>query len=171
MLCVVYNLFAKRVLNLAPDLAWTTAWFQMTGGLSYVLPLWWMNARPTPSLSGKDQRRLLPVAFLHSLVHIGGVVSMGAGAVSFTYIVKASEPAVSAALAALTGSFLYWTVYLALFPVIAGVAMVRTQHVWWGVSPSICLQSLMVPRHCLCLSSIHSPPLPSRSRRLIMTRN
>lgn len=125
VLCVVYNLFSKRALNMAPDLAWATAWVQMTGGLSYVLPLWYFNKRPKPKISGKDARRLFPVALLHSLVHIGGVVSMGAGAVSFTYIVKASEPAVSAALAALTGTFLYWSVYLTLVPVIAGVAMVR----------------------------------------------
>jgi solute carrier family 35 protein E1 len=67
--------------------------------------------------------RLLPVALLHSLVHIGGVVSMGAGAVSFTYIVKASEPAVSAILAAFGGTILPATVYLSLLPVMGGVAI------------------------------------------------
>ena len=49
---------------------------------------------------------------------------MGAGAVSFTYIVKASEPAVSAALLALLGTFLHWTVYLTLIPIISGVGLV-----------------------------------------------
>uniref|UniRef100_A0A7S4NC57 Sugar phosphate transporter domain-containing protein n=1 Tax=Odontella aurita TaxID=265563 RepID=A0A7S4NC57_9STRA len=48
----------------------------------------------------------------------------GAGAVSFTYIVKASEPAVSAALSALaTKTFLPLPVYLTLIPVMGGVAL------------------------------------------------
>ena len=48
---------------------------------------------------------------------------MGAGAVSFTYIVKASEPAVSAVLATLTGSILPARVLVTLFPVMAGVGL------------------------------------------------
>ena len=35
---------------------------------------------------------LLPIAFCHSIGHIGAVVSAGAGAVSFTQIVKAAAP-------------------------------------------------------------------------------
>jgi len=49
---------------------------------------------------------------------------MSAGAVSFTYIVKASEPLVSAALSALVlKSFLPIPVYLTLIPVVAGVGL------------------------------------------------
>lgn len=120
---VAYNIFSKASLNLAPELAWTTATLQMFLGLSYVLPLWQSGVRVKPSLKFPEIVRLLPVAILHSLVHIGGVVSMGAGAVSFTYIVKASEPAVSAVLAALTGSILPASVYLTLLPVMSGVAI------------------------------------------------
>jgi solute carrier family 35 protein E1 len=50
--------------------------------------------------------------------------SHSAGAVSFTHIVKASEPAVSAALTAVVlKSFLPLPVYLTLIPVMAGVAL------------------------------------------------
>ena len=120
---IAYNIYSKNALNMAPQLAWTTATLQMSLGLSYVLPLWQSGIRDRPKLSFSEIVRLLPVAILHSLVHIGGVVSMGAGAVSFTYIVKASEPAVSAVLAALTGSILPATVYLTLLPVMSGVAI------------------------------------------------
>lgn len=118
-----YNIFSKRALNMAPTLAWTTACLQMSMGLAYVLPLWLFGFRDRPRLAGNDIVRLIPVAVLHSLVHIGGVVSMGAGAVSFTYIVKASEPALSALLAAATGSILPLTVYLTLLPTMFGVAL------------------------------------------------
>jgi solute carrier family 35 protein E1 len=120
---IAYNIFSKASLNLAPQLAWTTATLQMSLGLTYVLPLWQSGIRSRPKLSFSEIVRLLPVAILHSLVHIGGVVSMGAGAVSFTYIVKASEPAVSAVLSALTGSILPFSVYLTLLPVMSGVAI------------------------------------------------
>ena len=120
---VAYNIFSKNALNMAPSLAWTTATLQMSLGLSYVLPLWGSGVRDQPTLSHSDLLRLLPVSILHALVHIGGVVSMGAGAVSFTYIVKASEPAVSAALATLTGSVLPLRVLATLIPVMGGVAL------------------------------------------------
>lgn len=124
ILSIAYNVLSKRVLNMAPELAWTAAWFQMACGLLYVCPQWMGGLRAKPELSKDDIARLLPVSILHSLVHVGGVVSMGAGAMSFTYIVKASEPAVSAALSAVTlKSFLPLPVYLTLIPVMGGVAL------------------------------------------------
>jgi solute carrier family 35 protein E1 len=73
--------------------------------------------RLKPELTKGEIVRLLPIAFLHTPVHVGGVISMGAGAVSFTYIVKASEPATSAALSALVlKTFLPLPVYLTPHP-------------------------------------------------------
>lgn len=120
---VTYNIFSKRALNMAPTLAWTQALLQMSLGLAYVFPLWKTGIREEPHITRPELIRLFPVGFLHSLVHIGGVVSMGAGAVSFTYIIKASEPAVSAGLAAMTGTILPLSVYLTLLPVMSGVAI------------------------------------------------
>jgi solute carrier family 35 protein E1 len=124
-LSVAYNIYAKKALLLAPTLAWTSAWLQLPIGLLYVIPQWWSGLRKPPrDFDFQDAKRLIPIALLHSLVHVGGVVSMSAGAVSFTYIVKASEPAVSAGLSALfLRSFLPWTVYLTLIPVMVGVSM------------------------------------------------
>ncbi|CAB9506041.1 Triose phosphate/phosphate translocator, chloroplastic [Seminavis robusta] len=125
ILSVAYNIFSKRALNMAPELAWTAAFLQLALGLTYVFPVWVSGLRAPPQVSNKDiRRRILPVALLHALVHVGGVISMGAGAVSFTYIVKATEPAVSALLSAVfLKSFLPLPVYLTLVPVIAGVSL------------------------------------------------
>lgn len=124
VLSVAFNIFSKKALVMAPELAWTAAWAQMCLGLFYVVPVWLSGLRAPPQVSASGLKRLMPVALLHALVHVGGVVSMGAGAVSFTYIVKASEPAVSAALSAvMIQSYLPLPVYLTLVPVMAGVAL------------------------------------------------
>lgn len=119
-----YNIYNKKVLNLAPELTYTVAFLQLFLGLAYVLPVWGLGIRPAPELTGDEIKSLLPVATLHTLTHLGAVVSLGAGAVSFTHIVKAAEPAVSAALSAVfLKSFLPVPVYLTLLPVMGGVAL------------------------------------------------
>jgi len=58
------------------------------------------------------------------MVHMGAVVSIGAGAVSFTHIVKAAEPVFTALFSAcfLGQIFSVWT-YLTLIPVVFGVGI------------------------------------------------
>ena len=41
---------------------------------------------------------MMPIAFLHAGGHLAAVLSMSAGAVSFTHIIKASEPVASTAI-------------------------------------------------------------------------
>ena len=119
-----YNIYNKKVLNMVPQLTYILAWLQLALGLFYVLPLWGSGLRKAPVLNTEEVKSLLPIAVLHSLTHLGAVVSLGAGAVSFTHIVKAAEPAVSAALSAVfLKSFLPIPVYLSLLPVMGGVAM------------------------------------------------
>ena len=150
---VAYNIYSKRALNIVSGsklkLAWTTACLQMPLGLLlWVLPTWALglrgNSKGTTATTQLDKTKakvkvkqnsfvsflrhdlvdLLPVSILHSFVHIGGVISMGAGAVSFTYIVKASEPAVTCLLTALCmGVVLPWKTYTTLIPIMAGVAL------------------------------------------------
>lgn len=119
-----YNIYNKKVLNAVPQLTYILAWLQLAMGLFYVLPLWGLGIRKAPVLNSEEIKSLIPIAVLHSLTHLGAVVSLGAGAVSFTHIVKAAEPAVSAALSAVfLKSFLPIPVYLSLLPVMGGVAM------------------------------------------------
>lgn len=119
-----YNISNKKVLNAVPTLTWTVALLQLVIGLIYVLPIWALGIRKAPVLNASEIKNLIPVAVLHTLTHIGAVISLGAGAVSFTHIVKAAEPAVSALLSAVfLKSFLPIPVYLSLVPVMGGVAM------------------------------------------------
>ena len=119
-----YNIYNKKVLTAVPELTYILAWLQLALGLFYVLPLWGLGLRKAPVLNSEEIKSLIPIAVLHTLTHLGAVVSLGAGAVSFTHIVKAAEPAVSAALSAIfLRSFLPIPVYLSLLPVMGGVAM------------------------------------------------
>ena len=119
-----YNIYNKRVLNLAPALTYTTGFLQLFIGLIYVIPLWALNLRKKPEVTNEELKTLLPLALCHVGTHLGAIVSLGAGAVSFTHIVKAAEPAVSAAMSAvLLKSFLPLPVYASLLPVMGGVAL------------------------------------------------
>lgn len=121
---VGYNIYNKKVLNMVPELTYTIAFLQLFLGLAYVIPVWGSGARKAPELSTDDVKTLMPVAVLHCLTHLGAIVSLGAGAVSFTHIVKAAEPAVSAGLSAIfLKQFLPLPVALTLVPVMGGVAI------------------------------------------------
>jgi solute carrier family 35 protein E1 len=121
---IYYNIYNKKILNRVPELTWTVGFMQLFLGLFYVIPIWVLGIRKTPKLSKDEVKNLLPVAICHTLTHIGAVVSFSAGAISFTHIVKAAEPAVSAGLtAAFDKVFLPLPVYLSLVPVMGGVAL------------------------------------------------
>jgi len=119
-----YNIYNKKVLNTVPSLTYIVGWLQLALGLLYVFPVWGLGIRKKPELTADEIKTLTPIAILHSLTHLGAIVSLGAGAVSFTHIVKAAEPAVSAGMSALfLKSFLPLPVYLTLLPVMGGVAL------------------------------------------------
>jgi solute carrier family 35 protein E1 len=88
-----YNIYNKKVLNVIPDLVWSVALLQLVVGLFYVIPIWKFGIRKQPELSATEIKNLIPVAICHLLTHVGAIISLGAGAVSFTHIVKAAEPA------------------------------------------------------------------------------
>jgi solute carrier family 35, member E1 len=118
-----YNIYNKQALN-ALDYPWTIATIQMAVGIAYFVPLWLTGIRKAPKLSGKDLMTLFPIALCHTGVHVGAVIALGAGAVSFAHIVKASEPVVTCGLnALLIGEVLPLPVYLTLLPIIGGVAI------------------------------------------------
>lgn len=118
-----YNIYNKQALN-AVALPWTIATIQMATGIFYFLPLWILGIRKAPKLSFSDLKTLFPIALCHTGVHVGAVIALGAGAVSFAHIVKASEPVVTCGLnAVLLGQILPLNVYLTLLPIIGGVAI------------------------------------------------
>jgi len=118
-----YNIYNKQALNVLAY-PWTIATLQMATGIAYFLPLWLLKIRKAPKLSLNDIKTLIPIAFCHTGVHIGAVIALGAGAVSFAHIVKASEPVVTCGLnALLMKEVLPLPVYLTLLPIIGGVAI------------------------------------------------
>jgi len=118
-----YNIYNKQALN-ALAFPWTIATIQMATGIFYFVPLWLTGLRKAPKLSASDLKTLLPIALCHTGVHIGAVIALGAGAVSFAHIVKASEPVVTCgANALLLGEVLPMKVYATLLPIIGGVAI------------------------------------------------
>jgi solute carrier family 35 protein E1 len=124
LLNIGYNISNKKVLNMVPQLTYTVAFLQQFIGWFYLFPMWSFGFRAAPVLTQEELNNQIPIAVLHTLTHLGAVVSLGAGAVSFTHIVKAAEPAVSAFLSAVfLKSFMPLPVYLSLIPVMGGVAL------------------------------------------------
>jgi solute carrier family 35 protein E1 len=130
-----YNIYNKKALN-ALAIPYTMAALQLAVGIPYAVTLWATGLRKTPKLTTGEIKTLIPVSLGHLGTHIGAVVSLGAGAVSFTHIVKASEPVVSAALSAvMLGAIYHPVTYLTLLPIVGGVALASLKELsftWLG---------------------------------------
>jgi solute carrier family 35 protein E1 len=114
----------RAVLGVGRDVHRRLAALQLFVGIPYCALLWATGLRKAPKLSVDNVKTLIPVSLGHLGTHIGAVVSLGAGAVSFTHIIKASEPVVSAILSfLLLGAVSSWQTYLTLLPVVGGVAL------------------------------------------------
>lgn len=120
---IAYNIYNKQALNILAY-PWTIATIQMAAGIAYFVPLWILGLRKAPKLNAAELKTLIPIALCHTGVHVGAVIALGAGAVSFAHIVKASEPVVTCGLNyLLLGEVLPLPVYLTLLPIIGGVAI------------------------------------------------
>lgn len=93
----VFNIVNKLTLNAFPMPLFISTW-QLMASSMFMVVLWCTKTHPTPTLDGVRGlspgvlRSLLPVAFCHSIGHVAACVSFTKMAVSFTHIVKASEP-------------------------------------------------------------------------------
>ncbi len=120
---IAYNIYNKQALNVL-SYPWTVATIQMATGILYFVPMWLLKLRKAPKLSMSDLKTLFPIALCHTGVHVGAVIALGAGAVSFAHIVKASEPVVTCLMNYLfLGQVLPLPVYMTLLPIIGGVAI------------------------------------------------
>ena len=123
VLNTMYNIGNKLVLTAFP-MPWTAATWELFFGFPYVFILWTSGLRKTPKLSWKSVKLLAPSGILLAGTHVGGVISFGLGAISFTHVLKATEPVWSALISAVVfRDFLPLPVYLALVPIIAGVSL------------------------------------------------
>eukprot|EP00614_Pseudopedinella_elastica_P005483 CAMPEP_0172614872 /NCGR_PEP_ID=MMETSP1068-20121228/55676_1 /TAXON_ID=35684 /ORGANISM="Pseudopedinella elastica, Strain CCMP716" /LENGTH=403 /DNA_ID=CAMNT_0013419823 /DNA_START=33 /DNA_END=1244 /DNA_ORIENTATION=+ len=133
---VIYNVVNKKVLNRLP-LPWLVAVAQLGVGALYASAAWASGLREAPwrpeqgagdsggrGLGLGEYRALAPIGVAHGVGQVATVLSLGAGAVSFTHIVKALEPFFSAIVSAITGEgWLRPQVYATLLPVVGGVSV------------------------------------------------
>jgi len=118
-----YNIYNKKALN-SMALPWIVGTSQMVLGMFIFFPLWLLGIIKTPKVPNEGIKKLLPVGVMHMFGHMFGVISFGAGAISFTHIVKASEPLFTSAMSAIFfQQYFALPVYLTLVPVCAGVAL------------------------------------------------
>jgi solute carrier family 35 protein E1 len=118
---VIYNIINKKLLNIVPA-PLTVGTFQFGVGALYSSLLWLTRIRPTPKLTQTGKKISRSIGFYHSSGQLLSMVSLGAGPVSFTHIVKALEPFFSAVVSALVfGEWMKPQVYATLIPVVGGV--------------------------------------------------
>jgi solute carrier family 35 protein E1 len=120
----MYNISNKRTLNLLPHPFSVSVIQLLVGAAIYLvsIPLN-LNSKPILPPSGTMARKYLKHASISHLIgQIFTVLSLSAGAVSFTHIIKSTEPIFSClASIAYTGQILPTPVYLSLIPIIGGV--------------------------------------------------
>lgn len=145
-----YTLNNKRALTAAggkDGFPMTIAFLQLVIGSLYGAFLWAApDARKTPTVTGGDLMKMLPIAIFFAGAHAFSVFSMGAGAVSFTQIVKAAEPAFAAVLGTtLYGKSISKAKWLALIPVIGGVCLASAKELdfAWSALITAMLANLM----------------------------
>ncbi|XP_078157604.1 glucose-6-phosphate/phosphate translocator 1, chloroplastic-like isoform X3 [Carex rostrata] len=98
----------------------------MKRGLGSIIMLcsWCMNFVKPPKVDSEFWLALLPVAIAHSVGHVAATVSMSKVAVSFTHIIKSSEPAFTVLVSTfMLGETFPTPVYLSLVPIIAGCSL------------------------------------------------
>ena len=158
-----YTLNNKRALNAAGGATGfpvTVCFLQMIVGSIYALFLWLApDARTLPAVTPVDLLKVLPVAICAAGAHVSSMISMNLGAVSFSQIVKAAEPAFAALVGvSLYGKSISRAKWLCLIPVIGGVCLASITE----VTPS--QQALSCTRN---LAGIPTPHLLNTLRNLI----
>ena len=111
----------KKVLNVIPA-PLSVGTIQFGIGALYSSIFWLTGLRPAPKLTAQGKSMCWTVGAYHSSGQLLSMVSLGAGPVSFTHIVKALEPFFSALVSALVfGKWMKPQVYATLLPVVGGV--------------------------------------------------
>ncbi|CAL9015189.1 unnamed protein product [Prunus brigantina] len=120
---VVFNIYNKKVLNVFPY-PWLTSTLSLATGSLMMLISWATRIAEAPKTDLDFWKTLFPVAVAHTIGHVAATVSMAKVAVSFTHIIKSSEPAFSVLVSRfLLGESFPLSVYLSLFPIIGGCAL------------------------------------------------
>ena len=103
--------------------------------------MWALKLQPVPKVSKQLIIDLAPVALFHTIAHVAACVSFSKMAVSFTHVIKASEPVFSVVFASLfMGAKFSGATYLSLIPIVGGcslAAMKEISFAWGGLSGAL----------------------------------
>jgi len=150
---VAYNIINKEALNQLP-LPYLMAAAQLGIGSAYVGLGWATGLRKRPAVDRDMVDKLAPVAACHGLGQLATVLSLGAGAVSFTHIVKAMEPFFSALLTvSVMKRPLSVAKWASLVPVVGGVTIAVGSDVSFGW---FALVAAMVSNVCFAARAVFS---------------
>ena len=122
VLSAKYNISNKKRL-LMLNLPWTHSVFSLGTGSLISIFFWIAKMRIPPKLKLNEIKTYIPISFFHALGHITAVISVAAGAVSFTQIVKSAEPIFTCGFNwILLGDKISLPVGISLIPIIVGVS-------------------------------------------------
>jgi solute carrier family 35 protein E1 len=125
---IVFNIYNKKVLNLFP-FPWLLASFQLFVGSVWMLILWSLKLQPCPKISKPFIVALLGPALFHTIGHISACVSFSKVAVSFTHVIKSSEPAFSVVFSSFLGDTYPLQVWLSILPIVLGCSLAAVTEV------------------------------------------
>ncbi|KAK9274212.1 hypothetical protein L1049_019026 [Liquidambar formosana] len=119
---IVFNIYNKKVLNLFP-FPWLLASFQLFVGSVWMFFLWSFKLQPCPKISKPFIVALLGPALFHTIGHISACVSFSKVAVSFTHVIKSSEPVFSVVFSSFLGDAYPLRVWLSILPIVLGCSL------------------------------------------------
>lgn len=126
---IVFNIYNKKVLNLFP-FPWLLASFQLFVGSVWMFILWSFKLQQCPKISKPFIIALLGPALFHTIGHISACVSFSKVAVSFTHVIKSSEPVFSVIFSTILGDKTYpLSVWLSILPIVLGCSLAAVTEV------------------------------------------
>lgn len=125
---IVFNIYNKKVLNIFP-FPWLLASFQLFAGSVWMLALWSLKLQPCPKITKPFIIALLGPALFHTIGHISACVSFSKVAVSFTHVIKSSEPVFSVIFSSFLGDTYPLKVWLSILPIVMGCSLAAVTEV------------------------------------------
>ncbi|XWS64980.1 hypothetical protein CRYUN_Cryun05aG0051100 [Craigia yunnanensis] len=138
---VVFNIYNKKALNVFP-FPWLLASFQLFAGSVWMFVLWSLKLQPCPKITKPFIVALLGPALFHTIGHISACVSFSKVAVSFTHVIKSSEPVFSVIFSSFLRDTYPLKVWLSIVPIVLGCSLAAITEVsfnfegLWGASIS-----------------------------------
>ncbi|XP_021759971.1 xylulose 5-phosphate/phosphate translocator, chloroplastic-like [Chenopodium quinoa] len=125
---IVFNIYNKKALNIFP-FPWLLASFQLFVGSIWMLSLWSFKLQTPPKITKPFILALLGPALFHTIGHISACVSFSKVAVSFTHVIKSSEPVFSVIFSTFLGESYPVSIWLSILPIVFGCSLAAVTEV------------------------------------------